>query len=487
MTDDIIHMDASRIAQRVADRELSPVEVVKAHLDRIAAVNPQVNAIVTMADGALDAARKAEAAVRPGARLGPLHGVPFTVKDGIDTAGVPTQRGSPIFKGRVPDTDATVVARLKAAGAILIAKTNHPEFSYSIETDNFLTGQTNNPWNLDYTPGGSSGGESAAIAAGMSPLGVGSDLSISLRGPAAHTGIVGFKATHGRLPMTGQWPRVPRRFWHIGPMARSVRDVALAYSLMAGPDGADGFSIAAPGLDTGVGANPTRPVRVGWLASPGFFGPTDPEVVATVKAAAQALGDAGCQVEQVRLPVLEQTDANTVLWQLQQMEARPEFEKVTAGHEAEIFRHARLILDTPDTPIADFVAAEQAVERLRDSFAGYFQRYDALLGPVTPFPATRHGLADLVIDGKRVSPFHVMSATSPFSLTGMPALSMRFGTSHDGLPIGVQIVASWLAESTVLKVASLLEEVSPVRTLHPAPPTSTGEASRRPISRELAA
>jgi aspartyl-tRNA(Asn)/glutamyl-tRNA(Gln) amidotransferase subunit A len=341
--------------------------------------------------------------------------------------------------------------------------------------------------NLDYTPGGSSGGESAAIAACMSPLGVGSDLSISLRGPAAHTGIVGFKATHGRLPMTGQWPRVPRRFWHIGPMARSVRDVALAYSLMAGPDGADGFSIAAPGLDTGVGAKPTRPVRVGWLASPGFFGPTDPEVVATVKAAAQALGDAGCQVEQVRLPVLEQTDANTVLWQLQQMEARPEFEKVTAGHEAEIFRHARLILDTPDTPIADFVAAEQAVERLRDSFAGYFQRYDALLGPVTPFPATRHGLADLVIDGKTVSPFHVMSATSPFSLTGMPALSMRFGTSHDGLPIGVQIASSWLAESTVLKVASILEVASPVRNLHPAPPTPMGEASRRPISRELAA
>ena len=155
-----------------------------------------------------------------------------------------TQRGSPIFKGRVADRDATVVARLKAAGGILIAKTNPPEFSYSIETDNLLTGRTNNPWNLDYTPGGSSGGESAAIAAGMSPLGLGSDLSISVRGPAAHTGIVGFKPTHGRVPMTGQWPRVPRRFWHIGPMARSVRDVALAYSLIAGPDGADGFSIA---------------------------------------------------------------------------------------------------------------------------------------------------------------------------------------------------------------------------------------------------
>ncbi|MET0599701.1 MAG: amidase [Mesorhizobium sp.] len=467
MTDKIFQLDASRIAELIAGRELSPVEVMQAHLDRIGEVNPKVNAIVTMADGALDAAKRAEATVRSGAPLGPLHGVPFTVKDGIDTAGVLTQRGSPIFKGRVPETDATVVARLKAAGAILIAKTNPPEFSYSIETDNLLTGQTNNPWNMDYTPGGSSGGESAAIAAGMSPLGVGSDLSISLRGPAAHTGIVGFKATHGRLPMTGHWPRVPRRVWHIGPMARTVRDVALAYSLMAGPDGADGLSISPPELDTGVGTKSNRQLRVGWLASPGFFGPTDPDVVATVKAAARALSDAGCHVEQVRLPVLEQTDAGSILWQLQQMESRPEFERVTAGHDAEIFRHARLILDTPDTPIRDFVAAEQAVERLRDSFVDYFQRYDALLGPVTPFPATRHGLKDLVVDGKTVSPFHVQSATSPFSLTGMPALSMRFGTSRDGLPIGVQIVASWLAESTILKVASLLEEVSPVRRLHP--------------------
>jgi len=468
MSSQIIQMDASRIAELVANRELSPVEVMRAHLDRIAEVNPKVNAIVTMADGALDTAKKAEAAVKPDARLGRLHGVPFTVKDGIDTAGVLTQRGSPIFRGRVPDADATVVARLKAAGAILIAKTNPPEFSYSIETDNFLTGRTNNPWNLDYTPGGSSGGESAALAAGMSPLGVGSDLSISLRGPAAHTGVVRFKATHGRLPMTGHWPRVPRRFWHIGPMARSVRDVALAYSLMAGPDGVDGSSISSPDLDTGVGTKSTRQLRVGWLASPGFFGPTDPEVVATVRAAAHALSNADCHVEEVRLPVLEQTDASSVLWRLQQMESRPEFQKVTAGHEAEIFRHVRLILDTPDTPIADFVADEQAVERLRDSFVDYFARHDALLSPVTPFPATKHGLADLVVDGKTVSPFHVQSATAPFSLTGLPALSMRFGTSHDGLPIGVQIISAWLAESTTLKVASLLEKVSPVRDLHPA-------------------
>lgn len=466
MSENITRMDASRIAQLIATRELSPVEVMQAHLDRIAAVNPKINAIVTLADGALDQAKQAEAAVMSGAPLGPLHGVPFTVKDAIDTAGVLTQRGSPIFAGRVPDTDATGVARLKAAGAILLAKTNAPEFAFSVETDNLLTGRTSNPWNLDYTPGGSSGGESAAIAAGLSPLGIGSDVSISLRGPAAHTGIVGFKATHGRVPMTGHWPRVPRRFWHMGPMARSVRDVALAWSLLAGPDGADGFSVSTPELDASAAA-PNRPLRVGWFASE-FFGPVDPQVAATVQAAAHALAATGAQVEEVRLPVLRETDGVSIFWKLQQMETRRAFEAVTAGHEAEIFRHVKTIYATPDTPIADFVAAEQAMERLRDSFADYFRRYDALLCPVTPFPATRHGLDDLVVAGETVSPFHVMSATAPFSLTGMPALTLRFGTSRDGLPIGVQIATAWLAESTALALAARLEAVSPVRDLHPA-------------------
>ena len=153
MTDHITRMDATRLAELIANRELSPVEVVQAHLDRIAAVNPKVNAIVTLADNALNTARKADAAVKSGAKLGPLHGVPFTVKDSLDAEGVLTQRASPIFKGRVPDVDATAVARLKAAGGILIAKTNSPEFAYSVESDICCTGRTGNPWNLDYTPG----------------------------------------------------------------------------------------------------------------------------------------------------------------------------------------------------------------------------------------------------------------------------------------------------------------------------------------------
>jgi aspartyl-tRNA(Asn)/glutamyl-tRNA(Gln) amidotransferase subunit A len=466
VTDKIIHMDATRLADLIAKKELSPVEVVEAHLDRIAEVNLKLNAIVTLADGARAAARQAEAAIMSGKKVGPLHGVPFTVKDVIDTAGVLTQRASPIFKGRVPDVDAPAVARMKAAGAILLAKTNAPEFAFSIETDNLLTGRTNNPWNLDYTPGGSSGGESAAIAAGMSPLGIGSDVAISTRGPAAHTGIVGLKATHGRVPLTGHFPQVPRRFWHVGPMARSVRDVALAYSLISGPDGADGFSFLPPGIDAGIGQS-GRPLRVGWMTSD-FFGPTDPDVVATVKSAAEALAAAGgVQVEEVRLPFLKDIDTVGVLWILQQMETHPEFAGIVAGHEDQVFRHVQLILDTPDTPIADFVTAEQTIQRLRDRFAAYFQRYDVLLCPVTPFPATKHGLDDVLVDGQKVSAFQVMAATSPFSLTGMPAMTLRFGTSRDGLPIGVQIAASWYAESNMFDVASRLEAVSPVRNLHP--------------------
>ncbi|HAB24095.1 MAG TPA: amidase, partial [Pantoea sp.] len=210
MSKEIFFSDATRLAELIRRRDISPVEVMQAHLDRIEETNPQVNAIVTVAAGALKEARAAEAAVMAGEPLGPLHGVPFTVKDSIDTAGVMTQRGSPIFKNRLPTEDATSVARIKAAGGILLAKTNLPEFSYWIESDNLLSDRSNNPWDLSRTPGGSSGGESAAIAAGMSPLGLGTDLAISIRGPAAQTGITSMKATHGSVPMTGIWPRAPR-------------------------------------------------------------------------------------------------------------------------------------------------------------------------------------------------------------------------------------------------------------------------------------
>jgi aspartyl-tRNA(Asn)/glutamyl-tRNA(Gln) amidotransferase subunit A len=250
-------------------------------------------------------------------------------------------------------------------------------------------------------------------------------------------------------------------------MARTVRDIAMAYSLLAGPDGADAYAVSTPKLDTGVGANPSRPLRVGWLVEPGF-GPVDSEVAATVQAAAQALEGVGVIVERVRLPVLEQIDAIDVFWKLQVMEAKPEFKKVTAGHEKEIFKYVQLVYDTPDTSIGDFVEAEHEAEKMKDGFAEYFKRYDALLCPVTPVPAHKHGATEFVINGQSVSALNIMKATAPFNVTGLPALSMRFGTSNDGLPIAVQVVAPWLAESTVLFLASKLEELSAVRNLHPA-------------------
>ena len=355
MAQDILFTDATGLAALIRSKQLSPVEVVKAHLDRIEAVDPQVNAIVIVAEGALAAARQAEAAVMAGGELGPLHGVPFTVKDSIDTEGVPTQRGSPIFKGRVPAADATSVARLRTAGGSLLAKTNLPEFSYWIESDNLLSGRSNNPWDLDRTPGGSSGGESAAIAAGMSPLGLGTDLAISVRGPAAQTGIAALKATHGRIPMTGIWPRAPRRFWHVGPKARSIRDLALAFSQLAGPDGQDAFATSAVSFNAGIGAAPDRPLRIGWMVGPGF-GPIDTQVAATLRAAAEAFKGEGHFVEEVRIAALERDFALDVFNKLHVMEMKPAFREATSGHEDQMYKMAKTMLSLPDTSVEDYVA-----------------------------------------------------------------------------------------------------------------------------------
>jgi aspartyl-tRNA(Asn)/glutamyl-tRNA(Gln) amidotransferase subunit A len=466
-TDAIYFKDATELAALIRTKQISSREVVQTHLDRIAQVNPKVNAIVTlMADDALRGADLADKAVKAGAELGPLHGVPFTIKDAIDTAGVLTQRASRIFAGNIPTKDATVVTRFKAAGAIPLAKTNLPEFSAWQETDNLVTGLSRNPWNLDRTPGGSSGGESAAIASGLSPIGIGSDLAISVRGPAALTGIVGLKATHGRIPYTGHWPEVLNRYFHIGPLARSVRDIATAFSIMQGPDGIDGLAVHAKDAAPFNGPIAGRPIRVGWLVEPGF-GPVDREVAAAVADAADLLRDAGCEVEAVRIPVLEQSNYFDPAITLYSAELGRYVRRFVGDREAELHFIGKIYVSAPDPSLSDYIDAEIKTDQLKGAFAGYFEKYDVLLCPVIPFTAPLPGLEEYVVNGEKVPSTHMMRATVPFNLAGLPGLSVPFSFSSEQLPINVQLVSKWFDEATILRLGQLIESATDAHNRHP--------------------
>lgn len=459
---DIGGLDATEMARLIRERTVSPVEVIDAHLARIDEVNPDLNAVVTLDPAARDLAREAERAVARGDELGPLHGVPFTAKDSFDVAGIRTTRGSRLFEDNVAEEDATAVSRLRAAGGIFLGKTNIPEFVLWAETDNLVFGPTKNPWDLTRTPGGSSGGEGAAVSAGLSPLGVGSDLSGSIRLPAHYCGIVGFKPTHGRVPLTGHWPPTLEGYSHVGPLARSVRDVRLSMGIMEGPDGSDWWAEGwGPRAAAERGSTPPRSVadlRIGWLAGEAF-GPLQPEVAAAVTAAAESLTPHVRSVEPVRVPAIEDWDYDDLTMAFYGALGSPYFSALISGREDRLHPVLRTRLTHPQPTMDAFLRARGAVDRLRVETLSLFHDIDVLLCPVAPIVAPVRALDHLEIDGRTVSLRSVLRATVPFDLAGLPAVSAPFRRSEEGLPVGVQVVAGRFDDDVALDVAEILTHV----------------------------
>ena len=415
MSEDIYYAPATELAAKIRQKVLSPVEVVQAHLDRIEQLNSTLNAIVFFAEDPLERAKEAEAAVMRGGDLGPLHGVPYTLKDCIETTGMRMSLGSKIYNDYVSQQDAEVYTRLRNAGGILLGKTNMPEFALWWETDNEVFGKTRNPWNLDRTAGGSSGGEVAAIAAGLSPFGLGTDLGGSIRAPASLCGVVGIKPTLGRIPYTGIQPQTLHRAIHVGPIARTVGDVALGMSILAGADDVDLYTPPVPVPDYSPLDVDLTQLKVGWSPTTGV--PVEPEVQRSVAEAAAAMGELGMNVEPVEIPALTEKNASAISTIIYTMEARRYSAPTIAGRESELtpmFR-ARFV-DGNTFTMDEYLNAAQEWEDLRQAVKDYF--------PNTTYSCARRCPC-------RPSPTGRTSSTSKAApwRAGTPSASPCLGTS----------------------------------------------------------
>lgn len=457
--DKIIFGTIAEIAAGIREKKLSPVEVVEAHLERIAALQPKLNAFVHLdAEGARRQARAAEAAVMRGDAAGTLCGVPLTMKSCIDAAGWPTPAGSLLRKDYVPQKDATLVARLRAAGAILLGNTNTPEFLMAYETDNLLSGKTSNPWNLERTSGGSSGGEAAAIASGCSMGGVGSDGGGSVRVPAHFCGICGLKPTPGRVPATGHFPAGGGAFGWIGvvgPMGRTIADVRALFEAMAGPDAGDALSAPVPLRE--VQEKEIRGLRIGILESDAL-GAATPETVAAVERAAKLLSEQEFTAEPKRLQGLERAIA--LWWYFFGPVIADLIRKGAAGQEELMSPMLReyVALATADTTLTydGFLNACAERDNLREEILRQMDETRILLSPVSARPAFRHGEGNWR-SGERENYRDTMRYSQWLNLTGFPGVAVPMGRSSDGMPIGVQVIGRPYEEELVLAVAEAME------------------------------
>jgi len=458
---DLTRLSAAEMANRIRSKSISPVELVHAHFDRIKDLNPRLNAFVELdEERAGRQAQSAESAVAQGKPLGPLHGVPISIKSSIDVAGLHCEAGTLLRAGNIALSDAPLVSRLRAAGAIVLGVTNTPELLMAWETDNLLYGRTNNPWDVTRTAGGSSGGESAAIAAGMSAGGVGSDGGGSIRVPAHFTGICGLKPTPGRIPSTGHFPPSGGPFallGVVGPMARTIADLKLLFEAMAGPD--DGDPSSAPVPLRAVEPRQWMPTQIGWFEDDGRT-PVTLETRTAVRSAAKHFENAGFSIAPFRPEGLE--TARQHWWKFFGIAGGMLLDPMLVGHEADISPIlkefnvwvAQESRHTGDTLLATWTGRDE----VRAGVLAEMQRFPILLCPVAAIPAFRHREREWLVEGETVKYLDAWSYTEWFNLLGFPAAVVPMGMSPEGLPIGVQIVGRPWEEELVLAVAGALEE-----------------------------
>jgi len=458
-------LSAVAMAEQIRQKKLSPVELVEAHLSRIEKLSPKLNAFVQVDfEGARRAARDAENAIAQGQSTGPLHGVPISVKSSISVEGLRCESGTRLRAGLIAQQDATLVRRLKDAGAVILGVTNTPELLMAWETDNLLYGRTNNPWDLDRTPGGSSGGEAAAVAAAMSAGGVGSDGGGSIRVPAHFSGICGLKPTPGRIPATGHFPVSAGPFALIGvvgPMARNVADLKVLFEVMQGADIGD--TCAAPVPVRWPSEAEVKKLKVGYFEDDGRT-PVTAETGAAVRKVAEALRSAGFQVKPFRPKGLEEARQ---LWHkffvvAGGMLLRPLFKETPERADPDLSPILRQFLEWsaahPTHTGRSLLDAWIQRDLLRARFLEQMQEYPILLCPAAAVPAFRHGERSWLIEGKTVHYLDAWSYTEFFNLLGNPAVVVPVAHSREGLPIGVQIVGRPWEEEHVLEIAAAVEK-----------------------------
>ncbi len=457
--DDVCFTSAVDLAALIRDKDISPVEVTVAFLSRIEQINSQLTAYVTVtADLAPQAAKKAEGAVMTGVPLGPLHGVPFSVKDLIWTKDVRTTAGALVYRDFIPDVDSIVVSRLKAAGGILLGKTNTPEFGYKGTTENQVFADTRNPWALERMPGGSSGGAGAATAAGLSPLSVGTDGGGSIRIPSSFSGIYGLKPTFGRVPSGpgfGGWTSIS----HTGPMTRTVADAALMLDVIALPDEADRSSIPqAPEPYFQAIQTLPRQLRIGWTRDLGYAA-VDPQVAQAVEQAVLAFQDMGWEVEAAHPGFDDPTPIfNTTIRAENYMLAGDLLSK-----HADLLDPGMRSFTQSGRGITalDYLRSHQKRAKLSQQLATFFDSYDLLVSPTLAVPPFVIDTRPQEIGGQPAQPMGWNAFTYPFNLTGNPAASIPCGWTADGLPIGLQIVGRRVADALVLQASAAFERARP--------------------------